>query len=155
MKLLSYISKIFSSIKEKFNINITKQGLVFNEDIFADTLLKCDEKLSNIENITDEEMIHYFWVAFKNNTLRDLKYLRNATTDKIPDVEDEEYTEDNDLFNNISRDIITKYGRDLYNLFLLHANGMTYEELYNISNIENLKYKFRKIRESIRGKYAK
>ena len=154
-KFLTYVANNFKTIKNKFELQIKRVGLSFDEDIFSDTILKCNEKL-NESNINDKEMLYYFWMAFKNNTLREIGYIRNNTTDQIPeDIIDEYDDEKIDLFDVVTKLIIDEFGEEIYQLFSLHANGMTYEELYKITKKENLKYIFRKVREYVRGKIKK
>lgn len=154
-EFLTYVANNFKTIKNKFELQIKRVGLSFDEDIFSDTILKCNEKLKE-SNINDKEMLYYFWMAFKNNTLREIGYIRNNTTDQIPeDIIDEYDDEKIDLFDVVTKLIIEEFGEEIYQLFSLHANGMTYEELYKITKKENLKYIFRKVREYVRGKIKK
>lgn len=153
-EFLSYIANNFKTIKTKFELQIRRVGLSFDEDIFSDTILKCNEKLKN-SNINDKEMLYYFWMAFKNNTLREIGYLRNNTTDQIPEDIIDENEENVDLFDVVSKLIIDEFGEEIYQLFSLHANGMTYDEIYKMTKKENLKYTFRKVREYIRLKIKK
>lgn len=154
-KFLTYVANNFKTIKNKFELQIKRVGLSFDEDIFSDTILKCNEKLKE-SNINDKEMLYYFWMAFKNNTLREIGYIRNNTTDQIPeDIIDEYDDEKIDLFDVVTKLIIDEFGEEIYQLFSLHANGMTYEELYKITKKENLKYIFRKVREYVRRKIKK
>ena len=154
-KFLTYVANNFKTIKNKFELHIKRVGLSFDEDIFSDTILKCNEKLKE-SNINDKEMLYYFWMAFKNNTLREIGYIRNNTTDQIPeDIIDEYDDEKIDLFDVVTKLIIDEFGEEIYQLFSLHANGMTYEELYKITKKENLKYIFRKVREYVRRKIKK
>ena len=154
-KFLTYVANNFKTIKNKFELQIKRVGLSFDEDIFSDTILKCNEKLKE-SNINDKEMLYYFWMAFKNNTLREIGYIRKNTTDQIPeDIIDEYDDEKIDLFDVVTKLIIDEFGEEIYQLFSLHANGMTYEELYKITKKENLKYIFRKVREYVRGKIKK
>lgn len=154
-EFLTYVANNFKTIKNKFELQIKRVGLSFDEDIFSDTILKCNEKLKE-SNINDKEMLYYFWMAFKNNTLREIGYIRNNTTDQIPeDIIDEYDDEKIDLFDVVTKLIIDEFGEEIYQLFSLHANGMTYEELYKITKKENLKYIFRKVREYVRRKIKK
>lgn len=154
-EFLTYVANNFKTIKNKFELQIKRVGLSFDEDIFSDTILKCNEKLKE-SNINDKEMLYYFWMAFKNNTLREIGYLRNNTTGQIPeDIIDDDDDEKIDLFDVVTKLIIDEFGEEIYQLFSLHANGMTYEELYKITKQENLKYTFRKVREYVRGKVKK
>lgn len=102
-------------------------------------------------------MIFYFWTAFKNNTLRDLKYSRNKLRSDFPEdivdeIDFETITED---FEKISKMIILEFGEELFEYFVLHTNGMSYEKLYKLSNIDNLKYKFRRIRDYVRKNFSR
>ena len=154
-EFLTDVANNFKTIKNKFELQIKRVGLSFDEDIFSDTILKCNEKLKE-SNINDKEMLYYFWMAFKNNTLREIGYIRNNTTDQIPeDIIDEYDDEKIDLFDVVTKLIIDEFGEEIYQLFSLHANGMTYEELYKITKKENLKYIFRKVREYVRRKIKK
>ena len=138
-KFLTYVANNFKTIKNKFELQIKRVGLSFDEDIFSDTILKCNEKLKE-SNINDKEMLYYFWMAFKNNTLREIGYIRNNTTDQIPeDIIDEYDDEKIDLFDVVTKLIIDEFGEEIYQLFSLHANGMTYEELYKITKKEKAK----------------
>lgn len=149
---LNRIASKFQSIHEKFQLNMIKLGLVFDEDIFVDTLLKCNDKLVK-EGLCDKDIISYFWIAFKNNTLREFKYLRNQTTDEIPETLFDDSDGSTDLFDEVTKLIIDKFGVEMYQLFVLHANGTSYDELYKITKMDKLKYKFRRIREYVKSKY--
>lgn len=147
------ISNQFNSIKEDFKCKITRIGLSFNEDIFSDTIIKCNIKLKD-KNCNQKDMISYFWQAFKNNTLRELYYSRNKLTDELTiDIKDEIYNLNNIDFDKVSQMIIDKFGCELYQLFVLHANGTSYEQLDKMTHIYNLKYRFRCIRKYIRENY--
>lgn len=149
---MKYISSNFIKIKNDFKLKIKRVGLSFNEDIFSDTILKCNERLSKTkpEKI---EMIAYFWTAFKMNTLRELSYVRNNTIDTIPEISSEEFDTTNEKFNAVSELIINKFGDEIYELFVLHSNGIKYEDLEKMTNIKHIKYLFRKVREYVRENY--
>lgn len=153
MPFLDFIAKNLRSLIKSFKEKIAKSGLNFDEDVFSETMLKCNEKLKG-KNLPDEEMASYFWVAFKLNTLRELKYLRNNTTDIIPDSSNEENLPFNEeKFEKVSNIIIKHFGERLYTLFAMHANGMSYNELGKITDVNKLKYQFRKIRDYVRTHY--
>lgn len=152
-RFMFFLSKNFQEIKENFKRQITALGFVFDDDVFSETIIKCNEKIDEkYQNLNDDEMINYFWQAFRINTMRELKYLRNNTTDTFPVLYENEETS-YEKFENVSEMIISRFGEDLYNLFMLHANGMSYKELGKISDIKNLKYQFRCVREYVRENY--
>lgn len=147
------ISPYFDEIKTVFPERISKMGLTFDDDVFSFTIEQCNKKIK--EKLSKEDIIKYFWIAFRNNTFRELKYVRNKTTDEIiEDIVQEDYNIDYE-FNEVSKLIINKFGGKLYQLFALHANGKPYKELQKLTTISNLKYKFRCIREYIRENYKR
>lgn len=152
---LSYIGKRFNDVKSSFKTKISRIGLAFDEDIFSDTLIKCHENISR-RSMGENNMIFYFWTAFKNNTLRDLKYSRNKLRSEFPeDIEDEiDFETVTDDFDKISQMIILEFGNELYEYFVLHSNGVSYGKLQQMSDIDNLKYRFRRIREYVRQNYS-
>ena len=150
------VSEKFYEIKNRFKTKILHLVFIFDEDIFSDTLLKCNDTLSK-RSLDRSKMIFYFWTAFKNNTLRDLKYSRNKLRSDFPEdivdeIDFETITED---FEKISKMIILEFGEELFEYFVLHTNGMSYEKLYKLSNIDNLKYKFRRIRDYVRKNFSR
>ena len=152
----SCVSEKFYEIKNRFKTKILHLGFIFDEDIFSDTLLKCNDTLSK-RSLDRSKMIFYFWTAFKNNTLRDLKYSRNKLRSDFPEdivdeIDFETITED---FEKISKMIILEFGEELFEYFVLHTNGMSYEKLYKLSNIDNLKDKFRRIRDYVRKNFSR
>lgn len=153
---LSCIGEKFYEIKKSFKTKIMRFGFIFDEDIFSDTLLKYNDTLSK-RSLGKNRMLFYFWTAFKNNTLRNLNYSRNKLRSEFPeDVADEidfeTITED---FEKISRMIVLEFGEEMYEYFVLHANGMSYENLLKMSNVDNLKYRFRRIREFVRHNFSR
>lgn len=151
---LNFIGANFRKLSNVFKKRMEKNNLPFDEDLFSDTILKCNEKLKD-KNLSDDEIMGYFWMAFKTNTIREFKYLRNNTINKIPDVSDDDNEDDyvTEKFNRVTKLIIDKFGEELYRLFMLHVNGLSYDKLMRETKIHNLKYQFRKIREYVRNNY--
>lgn len=152
-RLMNIIAPCFKEIKEHFKTNINKNHLDFDEDIFVQTIESCNKSIPN-EMHTDEA-IHYLWKAFKNNTLREKTYARNKykTKNIPPNIIDTSIEFNEDDYNNIKQLIIDKFGDELFQLFLAHANGKTYTELEKLTTIPNLQYKFRCIRNYVRKHY--
>lgn len=158
---INVIGKHFNEIKTKFMKQIQSLGFTFDNDVFSDTMIKCNDKYTK-KNATDEEMINYFWGAFKMNTLREFNYSRNkyredisavTENDDIEDVTDNIYYEDD--YEKVSNMIIDEFGLDLYKLFCLHANGMKYKDLVKTIDPRELHYKFKQIREYVRKNYKR
>lgn len=150
---LNTIANKFKNVKDDFMCNIMRLGFAFDYDVFSDTLVRCNEKLVR-DDLCENDMLSYFWRAFKNNTLRELGYTRNKTTDQIPERIDEQ-SENNpcERLNEVKGIIVKKFGEELYRLFVLHTNGASYDELKDMTNNNKLKYSFRRIREFVRQRY--
>lgn len=149
------ISPYFDELETICRERANKMNLMFDEDVFLNTIEQCNKKIT--EKLSKEDTIKYFWTAFKNNTYRELLYARNKYTDELNedmDIIEDDYDAHED-FNNVSKMIINKFGDKLYQLFALHANGKPYKELQKLTTISNLKYKFRCIRDYIRKNYKR
>ena len=150
----------FSSFKDKIKKLSKKHNIVFDEDIFMDTILKCIDTFPTQE-AKDADVDNYFWVAFKQNsisaTTRD-KFRNMIDIDDADDIIDEIYNEDIDVIADvIKNEIICEYGDEIYNAWLLHiCDGYTYKELsecgYGHLNLHN---EFKKIKRYICNKVVK
>lgn len=161
---INFIGKHFNDIKGKFQTQIRKLGFEFDHDVFYDTMLKCNTKFFD-ETALEEEMENYFWTAFKNNTMRELRYARNKNNEgedtineeSLGTTEDDNENDDNIIedYVKVSNMIIDEFGMDLYKLFSLHANGTQYKDLVPKDKINDIKYQFRKIRDYVRNNYKR
>lgn len=151
-EFMNFVSRNFTRIKNDFKSKIKRMGLSFNEDIFSDTILKCNDRIKQLKP-DRMDMIAYLWTAFKMNTLRELSYARNNTIDEIPEISTEDFDTTNDMFNDVSELIINKFGEEIYELFLLHSNGVKYDDLERMTTLRHLKYLFRRVREYVRLNY--
>jgi len=139
-RFFEFIGKNYNKLKNECRVKIRRIGLAFNEDVFSDTIIKCNDKLKGNDKIDGKDMVSYFWIAFKKNTLREIGYLRNNTTDEIPDIYDEDGCDEFiDLYDEIATYIIDNFGEELFQLFSLHSNGVLYKELYKMTTITDLK----------------
>ena len=62
----------FHEIMENFKRGSKKFGIEFDYDIFINTYMKCNNMLIE-KDINEEQLIQYFWVAFINNSKKNLK----------------------------------------------------------------------------------
>lgn len=153
---LTMVGKEINKIKNCFRKGLTKYNAVFDEDIFSDTMLKCYDKLQGTK-ITNDIAMRYFWISFKNNTLKINDRDRNHF-DVVPyvsgDTIDEPYDNRYDILFEIINDCVaTEFGAQIAGLWKKHVlEGSTYEELQKDCKIDNLHYQFRKIRDFIRHK---
>lgn len=156
---LTMVGKDIDRIKNCFRKGLLKFNASFDEDVFSDTMLKCYDKLQNTK-ITNDVAMRYFWISFKNNTLKTYDRYRNRYTivsNVSGDTIDEPYDNRCDvLFEIISDYVAMEYGADVAWLWKKHVlEGATYEDLQKETNVENLHYRFRKIRDYVRTELPK
>ena len=154
------LQKRFYEIQFNFKKASKKYDIKFNEDIFIDTYIKCNERLNN-KDMNEEQIRQYFWVSFLNNTKK--SYRNNKRTINIDDYEgvldviDEPYDDRRiKVFDIITKYVENKFPND-YKLWYLHfAENKSYDELINMGyddiNFHNV---FRNINNSIKNNLPK
>lgn len=101
-----------------------------------------------------KDCLRYLFKAYKNNMLK--AALSAATVnidDEIPLCEDE--YDETYIYNEYDlaiKAIKEKFGDNILRLFILHCDGMNYEQLKRLSGMCNLKYMFRRVREYAKKK---
>ena len=155
------LEKRFHEIIFNFQKASRKNGIVFNEDIFMDTYIKCSKKL-NDKNMNETQIIQYFWTAFVNNT-------KKSYRDKKTHIDIDEYEEILDIIDEPYDDrrckvydIITKYVEDNftkeeYKTWFLHfVENKSYNDLINMGyNNINFHNVFRNINNHIKNNLPK
>lgn len=85
---------------------------------------------------------------FQKNVLKDIFYTGKHFKGSLTYSVDTEFI--NSLsFDKIAQFIVDEYGIELFKMFCLHANGLSYSDLSKLTHIYNLKTKFQKIRKSV------
>ena len=145
----------FNSFKKKIIKLAKKNDIVFDDDVFMDTLIKCQETFIN-KDATDIDVDLYFWVAFKQNSFSNFsrnKFRDTVNFDNFEDqIFDEEYNSDIDkIVDLIKNEVKNKFDKEIYDAWLLHVcDGYTYIELeengYKGLNLHN---EFRQIKRYI------
>ena len=157
-RFLDIVGDNYTKIRNCFKKGLAKIDVPFDENIFYDTMLKCHDKLEGL-SMNEETAINYFWVSFKNNSIKKEKDIDkycelNEDYNKIPDTTYNEYIDI--IYDVVYDEVSNEFGKDVCELWLMHILcNKTYEELERISNIENLHYLFRKIRDHVRNKLPK
>lgn len=150
---------------EPFKKNIKKMAIqnniMFDEDVFMDTIIKCATTFSN-KNATNKDIDMYFWMAFKQNSFSNFsrnKFRDTVNFDNINiDIFNENYNSDIDnILDLIKDEIINKFGENIYNAWILHiCDEYTYTQLeengYKGLNLHN---DFRQIKRFIKQKLIK
>lgn len=151
------IGRDLNRIKNIFRKGLEKYNVAFDEDIFSDTMLKCAEKLNEKAIEDDTTSLKYFWTSFKNNSLkiceREKSKFENIDDTNVACIIDETYDDRMDItYDIIVNSVSEQFGKELCDLWMQHIiNDKTYEELGKITEIDNLHYRFRKIRNYVRS----
>lgn len=139
-EFLDITAKLYEQNKVKWVHLLSSIGLVFDEDIYNDTIIKVYDKLMNEEDITstEDEVIAYWYQSFVNNIKREKKYARNAKkddTDVIDILKNKEYVVDaTHLYYPTIRMLLQKIQEEFddssFHLFkLYYLSDCTFDEL--------------------------
>lgn len=160
-KLLREIMETrFHEIQNNFKCASKKMGYTFDYDIFIETFIKCDEKLKN-KDVTEEQIIQYFWVAFSNNLKKDFNKKSKISIvdlEEASEVLDEPYDDRRTfIYETMMQSLEKNFKPDEVKTWYLHfAENKTYEELidmgYNNLNFHN---SFRNINNYIKNQLPK
>ena len=78
---MNYIEENYYSIKRKLKrVHNGYKEVLFDEDVFQDTILKVNESLKEKQQFTKEVYEKYFCESFKRNLLREKLYHFNSMT---------------------------------------------------------------------------
>lgn len=122
---LDIVADEYDSLKESFNTQIRSAGMVFDEDIYGETMIKCQEQIGSVEMRRDCA-VAYFWKSFKTNTIREKKYSRNSQRCEDSGQDIPSYNDGGILLANIMAELRKKYGFQDIDNFLRHAEGESY-----------------------------
>ena len=154
-EFLKYSGEHYNELKKKWSGRLKKEGLVFSDDIYNDTILHIYDYLNkNIGNMLDETSIEgFFYKAFLTNTRREKDYAYNSKRDD--DVDVLKYLDD---FPTDDKPILLEDIEGLkrltpieLNLFLIYyLTDITYTELEELTEIKDVRYKIKTIIKKIR-----
>ena len=147
-KFSTIVANHFEEIKRNFKKGLKNSEYDWDEDVFMDAYIKCDEVLKD-KVMDKKEAVSYFWTAYLNKIKNGYKY---EIFDELPDDYDEVeevYNIDKDLFCNLLYERVSeKFGPDIAKAWVEHrAFGKTIKE---ISQEYSFQYKFEYILKRIR-----
>ncbi len=125
---LDIVADEYDSLKKSFGNQIRSAGMRFDEDIYGETMMKCQEQMKGIEMERDCA-VAYFWKSFKNNTIREKKYSRNSQRCDDSGQDIPSYNDGGTLLTNVMAKLRMKYGFQDVDKFLRHAEGETYDSI--------------------------
>lgn len=147
---LQWMGKHLEEQRDKLKKFCSNKHLVYDDDIFSDTILKMSEKIqkNGIIEATEQGYDKYFFKSFKLNIIREAQYSRNARRDNnITEVGElwETYcnanmmTAEDKLVNDLRKDfsaiyILSKveheFGSEMTRLYTeKYYLGITYKQL--------------------------
>ena len=155
-EFLNQSGKLYETNKKKWRKVVHDKGLEFSEDIYNDSIIKTYDSIIKKE-IDTTDYLGYWYQTFLNNTKRDELYARNLSVDD--DVDVYEYLKDKEdeeskitLYYSTISDILLKvrkqFDRKTFETFRIYLLcGMSYEQLDNLTGMEDSKRKISKVRK--------
>lgn len=163
-KFMTFMGNNYERLMDKMQRYCQGKNVLFDEDIFGDTVLKIYEKIAKdgIDDSTDAGFENYFFISFKTNMIRERQYSRNqknddnVSQDVIGEVYDKYYNEANDssivkLTKDLSTDFKTlqvlltvekHFSQEQYYLFKLKfLEQLTYKQLAERTGIRDARNK--------------
>lgn len=157
------VNNRFKSFKTKIKRLSHQSKIVFDEDIFMDTIIRCYETFSNCQ-ATDDDIDNYFWKAYKLNLYSSFSKSSNVSEISIEECDspfniigDEYNSEIDEIVSLIKEEVKEKFGYKIFDSWILHiCNGYTYEDLENEGYSDlNLHNEFKKIKRYILNNFIK
>lgn len=152
---MNYIGENYYSIKRKLKtIHNGYKEILFDEDVFQDTILKVNESLKD-KQFTKEVYEKYFCESFKRNLLREKLYHFNSMTDKVYDFEDVDVPEEKFIEFEIDFELIVKtlkkeFGEELTEIYVDWIRGYKIKELIKKYEVKSCYYHINKMNEFIK-----
>ena len=152
---MNYIGENYYSIKRKLKtIHNGYKEILFDEDVFQDTILKVNESLKD-KQFTKEVYEKYFCESFKRNLLREKLYHFNSMTDKVYDFEDVDVPEEKFIEFEIDFELIVKtlkkeFGEELTEIYVDWIRGYKIKELIKKYEVKSCYYHINKMNEFVK-----
>lgn len=158
-KFLYFVNSNYEKYKKKWAKYLFDRNIVFDEDVFSDTILKVYDFImkNGINDDSEEGLANYWFKSFQTNTKREKLYSRNASRDLNVDA-----TAELDLRPNGDRELEKKLMMETYSdfsvIYMLEKveqnfdmltfycfrlyyllNKMTYSKLKDITKVKDCK----------------
>jgi uncharacterized protein YjcR len=152
---MNYIGENYVSIKRKLKrIHNGYKEILFDEDIFQDTILKVNESLKE-KQFTKEVYEKYFCESFKRNLLREKLYHFNSMTDKVYDFENVDISDDKFIESEIDFKLVVErlkkeFGDKFTEIYIDWLKGYKIKELIKKYEVKSCYYHIKKMNEFIR-----
>lgn len=156
ISFLDFIEKNYYVEKEKLkNICGKFNSLLFDEDVFHDTIIKVNETISN-KRYSPEVYDKYMKVSFRTNLIREKLYHRNSMTEHTFNFEGCEpytysYVESTIDFNMVIDLLKRKFGEKITLFYIDWLSGYDINTSMKKNHINSGYYYVKKITNFIRG----
>lgn len=171
-KFKKYINDNYRYLKDKIKNYCYNQKLLYSEDVFQETLLKCMEqiKIKGLKDTSDKGCENYIFMSMRNNIynnyLSTQKELKRSVeiTDQINTIEDEPYIEDNyaeqkakELIHYVKTNYPTiEFKLWFYKHFVtINGKALRYKDISNITGFKSVKKIICDINNDIKEKFEK
>lgn len=143
---MKWVNENYDCLKAKMKAYCANQKKTFDEDIFQDTIVKIYDKIEKhgIKDSTEQGFLNYFFLSFKNNTLRESQYSRNQKKSYVEDIS-QKYDE---YFNETFVSSSIKVEKDLKTDFAAIYLAVRAEE-WAIENNKLLNFQLWKIKNFV------
>ena len=152
---MNYIEENYYSIKRKLKeIHNGYKEVLFDEDVFQDTILKVNESLKE-KQFTKEVCEKYFCESFKRNLLREKLYHFNSMTDKVYDFEEVDEPEDKFIefgidFKLVVERLKAEFGDSLTEIYIDWLKGYKVKELIEKYNVKSCYYHVNRMNDFVK-----
>ena len=145
---LKEVGKILPALKPKMKAFCTSTNQKWDEDVFADTIVKCYNairKKGGLNDTTPKGIENYFFQSFAINIKREAQYSRNSKRDNTSDLfgEYEAHSEQHDL--KLEEKIKQDCFKDFATIYLMKRAEENFDDesfhLFNHKTLGNLTYK--------------
>ena len=156
INFMNYIEENYESLKRKLKrVHNGYKEVLFDEDVFQDTILKVDESLKG-KQCSKEVYEKYFFQSFKRNLLREKLYHFNSMTDKVYDFENvdifnDEFIESEIDFKLVVETLKKEYGELLTDIYIDWLKGYKVKELIEKYNVKSCYYHINRMNEYIKN----
>lgn len=175
---ISHIGKHYNELQCKFRQFCRLNNLIWDEDIFSDTILKCHEIIGRkgLTNKTPYGIESYFFMSFRNNIKRERQYARNTKrdlnidSDSIDSLYEEWYNNTmqsarDKIFSDLWKDYATLYimlrvekqfDTESFYLFRLKTLGnLTYKQIREKTHIKAIRKKILEVNNWVKQNVTK
>lgn len=154
-EFLKYSDEHYIQNKKKWAARLKKQGYIFSEDIYQETICKVYEYIKKGEYTGDIEA--YWYQSFLNNTKRECEYSyhkRDENVDVLTYLDELPNDDPPILLEDIEDVLRSLTPVELHLILIYYLTDTSYKQLEELTGIKNLRYKIKGIIKKIKERVA-